>query len=149
MWKAIGGVAASVIAGLIIWYVTTVLYPRLTSEPPPPPPAKEIMAQCDVTPPTVAPGGSTDVVVHVTRGGGALEGATVNLAVGGGRFASGSTKEEGRTYSGGVYRTTWTAPSPAAAGYNMPAIVNVDGMRTSDGELSGTVRTDCFVRVRP
>jgi hypothetical protein len=145
--KWIAGLVGAVITGSLVWYLTTIVLPKWFADDPPPPPAKQVRVECLPNPATIAPGGLSEITVRVTRGGEPLEGAAVSMSVGGGQFSSGTATTSGQTYSGGVFRTTWRAPSPSAAGYVFPAEVDLKGIRTSEGELEGHFRTDCEVLV--
>ena len=134
------------ITGSLLWYLTTVIFPKWFTDDPPPP-VKQVRVECSGNPSTVAPGGLSEITVRVTRGGEPLEGASVTLSVGGGQFSSGTTSTSGHTYSGGMFRTGWRAPSPSSAGYVFPAEVDLKGIRTSEGELEGHYRTDCEILV--
>jgi hypothetical protein len=76
-----------------------------------------------------------------------LEGASVALSVGGGAFAGGGPSATGDTYSGGIFRATWIAPSPSSGAYVFPAVVNLAGIPTAEGVLDGTYRTNCNILV--
>jgi hypothetical protein len=139
MWKWIAGIAGAVITGTLLWVLTNVFFPQWFSHRTPPPEDK-IRVECSTNPATVSPGGVTEISVKVMLNDEPVEGAAVKLHIDGGRT--------GRTYSGGVYRTTWTAPSPSSSGYVFPAEVDLEGVRTPKGELHGHGRTDCEILVR-
>ena len=147
MWKWIAGIIGAVITGTLLWVLTNVYFPQWFSHRPPPPEDK-VGVECSANPSTVSPGGVAEISVKVMRNGEPVEGAVVKMNVGGGSFGSGATSTSGRTYSGGVFRTTWTAPSPSAGGYVFPAEVDLEGIRTAKGELHGHYRTDCEILVR-
>jgi hypothetical protein len=136
-----------------MWLLTELLFPNLFGSLRPKPPEtpqqpKVVRVECLANPPTVRPGASTEIQVKVTRGGEPVEGASVALSVGGGTFGDGGREATGYTYSGGVSRSIWTAPSPSAGAYVFPAIVSLNGIRTAEGDLEGTYRTDCNILVR-
>jgi hypothetical protein len=146
MGKWIAGIAGAVIAGAVLWLLTNVLFTRWFSHPPPPP-EDNVRVECSAIPATLSPGGVAQITVKVTRGSEPVEGAAVKFGIGGGLFDSGTTTTSGHTYSGGVFRTTWTAPSPSAAAYVFPADVDLQGVRTAKGELQGHYRTNCEILV--
>ena len=145
--KWIAGIVAAVIGGVVIWLITNAVFPRWFS-PPPPPPEDNTYVECTAHPATVSPGGLAEITVKVMRDNEPVEGAAVKLSLESGSFTSGTTTASGNTYSGGVFRTTWRAPSPSAAGYVFPAEVDLDGVRTAKGEMHGHYRTNCQVLVR-
>lgn len=63
-------------------------------------------------------------------------------------FAGGGPSATGDTYAGGIFRATRIAPSPSSGAYVFPAVVNLAGIRTAEGELDGTYRTSCDILVR-
>ena len=134
-----------------MWLLTQLLFPSLFGWLKPKPvnelQPKVVRVECSANPPTVRPGGSTEIQVTVTNGGEPLEGASVALSVGGGTFSGGGQNASGDTYSGGVFRTIWTAPSPSAGGYVFPAVVSMHGIRTAEDVLEGTFRTNCEILV--
>jgi len=140
MGKWIAGIVGAVITGAILWVLTDRYLPILFPDRshPPPPPGDAIRVECTANPATVAPGGTTEISIKVTNGGEPVEGATVELPGGGGA---------GETYSGGIFRTTWTAPSPSAAAYVFPANVKLADLRTAKGELNGSYGTNCEILV--
>ncbi len=147
------GSLGTIAVGTVMWLLTELLFPNLFGslrpKPPITPPApKVVRVDCSANPPTVRPGGSTEVLVRVTRAGEPVEGASVALSVGGGRFGDGGREVTGSTYSGGVSRAIWTAPSPSAGAYVFPAVVSLNGVRTAEGELEGTYRTECNILVQ-
>lgn len=152
MKKWLVGALGTIVIGSIMWLLTQLLFPNLfrsliPKQPVAPPQPKVVRVDCSANPATVRPGGSTEVEVTVTRGGEPLEGASVALTVGGGAFAGGGLSAGGDTYSGGIFRTTWTAPSPSSDAYVFPAVVNLAGIRTAEGDLDGTYRTNCEILV--
>lgn len=150
MGKWTAGIVGGVLTGVVLWLLTNALFTRWFSSPPPSPapsPPDEVRIQCVANPARVAPGGITEVAVTVTRRGEPVEGAAVELRAGVGSSDSGLSISSGQTYSGGVFRTTWRAPSPSAAAYVFPAEVDLGGLRTLDGELQGHYRTNCEILV--
>jgi hypothetical protein len=149
MGKWIGGIVGTVIAGAVLWFLTNALFPQWFLPRPAPQPVATVRVACSANPATVRPGGDSEISVTVTRGGEPVEGAAVKLDIGGGLFGSGTTTTSGRTYSGGVFRTTWRAPSPSAAGYVFPAEVNLEGLPTAQSLAQTHYRTNCEILVSP
>lgn len=147
MGKWIAGLIGTLMVGVLMWFLTERFFPEWFPARAPPAADKRVAVLCSAVPERVQPGGTTEVVLKVTRGGEPVEGASVSMKIGGGHFGSGKTSIFGNTYSGGVFRTLWTAPSPSAGGYVFNADVNLDGLRTDDGELSGQYRTTCHIVV--
>jgi hypothetical protein len=149
MGKWIAGILGAVLTGVILWVLTDKVLPVwFAGASHDAPIADTTRVECVASPATVAPGGTTEISVKVFDHDGPIEGATVDLAIGGGTFGSQGTTAKGETYSGGIFRTTWKAPSPSAAGYVFPANVTLDGLRTAKGELHGAYRTNCEILVR-
>ena len=148
MSKWLAGIFGTILAGGLLWVLTNTVFPRWFAKSPPLP-GNDVRVECTANPSTVAPGASTEVTVKVIRNGTPLEGAAVSLSVGGGLFTSNTTTATGTTYSGGVFRITWRAPSPSASGYVFPAVVDLAGIRTAEGELQGEFRTNCEILVSP
>jgi hypothetical protein len=146
MGKFIAGIAGAVIAGALLWLITNALFPQWFSTPTPLP-VEKVRVECSANPTKVSPGGVTEVTVKVMLGDEPVEGATVKLKAGGGMFNSGTTTTSGYTYSGGIFRTTWTAPLPSAGSYVFPADVDLKGVRTQKAELEGQFRTNCEILV--
>ena len=146
MGKWIAGILATILGGSLMWFLTNGVFPHWLRKDQTPAP-KAVTVACTPTPPSIQPGGTSEVLVTVTRGGQPLEGATVSLDIGGGHFSGGTTTATGTTYSGGMFRVAWTAPNPSAASYVFPADVSLDGLRTAEGELSGHYRTTCEILV--
>ena len=146
MGKWIAGIVGAIITGAVLWLLTNALFPRWLGHPPPPPP-EDIRVECSANPATVSPGGVTEIAVKITRGSEPLEGAAVELRAGGGSFSSGTTTTSGHTYSGGVFRAIWRAPSPSAAGYILGAYVDLAGLRTDQGQLQDSYSTNCEILV--
>jgi hypothetical protein len=138
MRKWLAGILATIIGGSALWFLTNEWFPQVMRSSPTPVPA-EVRVECSPNPGTVAPGGTTELTVRVTFNGSPVEGAVV-------RFRP----EEGgaTTVSGGILRTTWTAPNPSASGYIFPVYADLRGIRTPTGELYGNAKTDCQVLVR-
>jgi len=140
MGKWLGGILATLIGGSLLWFLTNAVFPGLLQRNSPPTPP-DIRVECIPTPPTVAPGGTTELVIKVTRNGVPVEGAAVT-------FKQEKAASPLRTVSGGVLRSFWTAPNPASSGYVFPVYADLSGVRTASGELEGHARTDCEVLVR-
>lgn len=140
MGKWFAGILAAIIGGSLLWFLTNRLCPSLFSDDPAPPAPPEIVVECTPSPSTIAPGASTELTIKVTRGGIPIQGAAVY-------FDAAQTTNAATTGSGGTWRTTWTAPNPAAAAYVFPVYANLNGVRTGGEELFGTGGTNCQVLV--
>lgn len=140
MAKWLVGLVGAVITGSVLWFLTDALFPKLFHEEKAPQP-DEIRVECIPTPPTIAPGEVTELLVKVTRNGVPVEGAAVY-------FKREEAKDPARTVSGGIYRFPWRAPNPSASAYIFPVYADLAGVRTPQGELFGFAGTDCQVLVR-
>ena len=145
MGKWIAGIVGGVIVGSLLWLLTTNVFPQLFYHRPPPP-EDTTRVECTAKPGTVSAGGVAEITVKVSRKDQPLEGAVVRMSIGDGLFASGTRTTSGSTYSGGIFRTLWTAPSNPAAGYVFSADVDVPGMITSENK--GHYGTTCEILVR-
>jgi hypothetical protein len=139
MGKWFAGILAALIGGTVLWFLTNAVFPRLLQKDPAPVPA-EIRVECIPSPPTVSPGGTTELTIKVTRNGVPVEGAAVI-------FKPEDAASPARTVSGGILRTIWTAPNPSAAAYVFPVNVDLKGVRTATEELDGYSGTNCQVLV--
>ena len=140
MGKWLAGILGTVIAGALLWLLTDALFPRLLHKEAIPV-ADDVRVECIPTPATIAPGETTELTVRVTRNGAPVEGAAVY-------FKPEEAQNPIRTVSGGMIRVPWKAPNPSASAYVFGVNVNLDGIRTAQGELSGSYGTDCEVMVR-
>ena len=141
MGKWFAGIAAAIVGGSALWFLTNALFPRLLQKKPAPPLPPDVRVECSPSPATVAPGGTSELTIKVTRNGIPVEGAAV--------FIDWESWGEspGHTASGGIFRTLWTAPSPAAGGYVFPVRADLAGVRTAQGDLDGVAGTDCQILV--
>ena len=139
MGKWLAGIAAAIVGGSALWFLTNAIYPHLLHKDGGPPPP-DIRVECTPTPSTIAPGGATELTIKVTRNGIPIEGATVKVDWG-------NKAESQNTVSGGMLRVFWTAPNPSASGYVFPVEANLAGVRTAEGELEGYARTNCQILV--
>jgi polyisoprenoid-binding protein YceI len=101
-----------------------------------------IQVRCTVQPQAIPSGGQASIsVLAFSAQNVPIAGASVLLESGGGWFgASGGTRALGQTDAGGVYRTSWRAPAPAAAGYGISVRVTKDGF--DEG------RTECMIPIQ-
>jgi hypothetical protein len=140
MGKWFAGIAATIVGGSVLWFLTNAFYPHLFGKNDGPTLPPDIRVECTPTPSTIAPGGTTELTIKVTRNGIPIEGAAVKVDWG----AKPGSQD---TVSGGMLKVLWTAPNPSAGGYVFPVEANLAGVRTAQGELEGSARTNCEILV--
>lgn len=125
MLKWLAGAFGTVLIGVVMWFLTDRLLPRVVppDRPESPAAAPEILrVECSVLPSTVPPDGRAEVKAQVTLGEKPLERAWINLVADVGVFAEGGTQGmRAHTQSGGTYSSTWIAPSQGGRRYNFTA----------------------------
>jgi len=99
-----------------------------------------IQVQCSASPYSIRAGGQVEIsILAFTKQGSPISGANVRIESGGGWFSrSGTSTEIGQTDTGGVFRTQWRSPTPAAAAYVMAVYVTKIGF--TEGTCEFTVR---------
>lgn len=148
MGKWIAGIVGSVLVGALLWILTNRYLPHWFEEPPAVADSK-LRVECSANPATVSPGQSTEITIKVMLNGEPLEGVEVKVAAGGGRFGSAGTETSGNTYSGGVFRTIWTAPAPSAGAYVVGVhVTGVDDVSLDDAIRTSGFHTQCHLLVR-
>jgi polyisoprenoid-binding protein YceI len=95
-----------------------------------------IRVRCTAQPHAIASGAQALISVLAYAGTNApIPGANVLVESGGGWFSSsGGTTALGQTDTGGVFKTSWRAPSPAASAYQISVRVTRDGFTEGRGE---------------
>ena len=133
MAKWLAGIAATVIAGILVFWLNEALRsPPPTPVLPQPPPSVSpgdppasphagggtITVTCPANPHLMHPGNQTELVIQAISSQSApVSDANVRVDFGGGMFLSpGSTTVIGGTDYGGSFRTSWRSPSPGAKG---------------------------------
>lgn len=151
MVKWLAGIAATVIAGVLIFWLTQGLRPPTSSPspytPPPgiapgsPPSSPNVMGgpitvRCSANPHVLRPGNQTELVIQaISSQNSPVSDANVRIDSGGGTFiSSGSLTVIGRTDYSGSFRTMWRSPSPASRGYVMSVAVSKQGFIEGRGE---------------
>ena len=151
MAKWLAGIAAAVITGVLIFWLTEGL-----KQPTPSPPLNTnpssvlprvsqisshvngdaITVTCSANPYVLGAGDQTELVIQAISSQNApVSDANVRVDSGGGAFiSSDSPTVIGRTDYSGSFRTRWKSPSPAAKGYVMGVTVSKQGFVEGHGE---------------
>lgn len=146
MKKWLAGIGATVIGGVLVFWLTVGFKPQ-TPPPPDPTPHRAmpeipptgsgaITVRCSANPHVLNPGDQTELVIQAFSSQNApVSDANVRIDSGGGIFpSSSSTTVIGRTDYSGSFRTTWRSPSPSAKGYDMRVTVSKQGYVKGHGE---------------
>jgi hypothetical protein len=139
MARWLAGIVATLLGGSVLWFLTNGVFPNVLHDPPRPQPPS-VGVECTPSPSTIHAGGSTELTIRVTYNDRPVEGAAL-------RISWESPPVEAYTLSDGIYRLTWTAPNPSAAGYVFPVTASVDGVRTASAILAGQASTNCQILV--
>ncbi len=151
MGKWLAGIAATVIAGVLIYWLTQGFRQPTPTPPPyqpspnvpygnssnnPPVSGGAITVRCSANPHVLHPGDQTELVIQaISTQNTPVSGANVRIDAGGGVFiSSGSLTVIGLTDYSGSFHTIWRAPSPAAKGYGMDVTVSKEGFVEGRGE---------------
>jgi hypothetical protein len=131
--KWIAGIIAAIIGGVAIWALTTLLPKHFETPPAPPPVDDRVVVSCTPNPSTVAPGGTSELTLKVTKGGQPVENAQLKMG----------QEDWGATLSDGTERVPWKAPVNAAAAYVFRVTASL-----SEHDGGGGGEGDCQILIK-